>query len=150
MNSIFPQWIVDLATVATFVGFIITIAVLFQVRSIKNTFKNKARLPEIKKELSACTTKISRSLNDWSNSKNNIHEEFSKCAALLDNLKNKLDGDSQLLVKTMRERLVRTKLLRRAQSIIEIENKDQAWALYSELSRVNTHLDQVIKDMKWE
>lgn len=34
--------------------------------------------------------------------------------------------------------------------MVNIPDKNVAWALYSELSRANTCLDQIIKDMNWK
>ncbi|MGQ5911941.1 hypothetical protein ACUNH5_22895 [Serratia sp. IR-2025] len=150
MTSIFPSWIIDTATALTILGFIFTIIVFFKVRYIKQSFMNKARLPDIYKEITIKTSNISRLLPDWSDSKNKINEELSTCTALLELLMTRTPPELKQIVKTLLSMLIKKKYFWERNSMIIIEDSDLAWEIYRELSRVSTYLEHIIKDLDWE
>lgn len=148
MNSIFPVWVVDIATVVTILGFILTLLVWLQVRWIKLSYKNKARLPEIHLELSECASKINGYLNDWNNQERMAIVELTACKGLLDNLS--LKSNSALKKSASKLKLkISGKSSRYSFKILKMNN-DLAWDIYGELTSLNNLLDQTIKDSKWE
>jgi len=49
--SLIPQWIQDANTLVGLIGFAITVAVGWQVRNVRQSFRSRARLPAITKDL---------------------------------------------------------------------------------------------------
>ncbi|MEN4076043.1 hypothetical protein [Serratia marcescens] len=111
---------------------------------------NKARLPDIYKEITIKTSNISRLLPDWSDSKNKINEELSTCTALLELLMTRTPPELKQIVKTLLSMLIKKKYFWERNSMIIIEDSDLAWEIYRELSRVSTYLEHIIKDLDWE
>ncbi len=148
-QSIFPQWIMDIATIMTILGFVITVFVLQQTKEIKRNFLSKARLPQIQRELRSCASNINKQLDDWESSKEKIFVEFSKCAGLLDSLIQKLNDDQSASAKALLKRLKYRPyyILRPIKN--KITDKDTAWSLYADLSELNSNLSQIIKDSHW-
>lgn len=148
MKSILPIWLIDIATIMTIFGFILTLLVWWQVRGIKSSYRNKARLPEIHKELSDCASKINGHLNDWKNQEKLAILEMTICKGLLEN--TSLKSNSALKKATLN---VKLKINRKSSrfSVQKMEmNNDWAWAIYGDLSFLNTLLSQTIKDSKWD
>lgn len=148
MNSMLPSWVVDIATIATILGFFLTIMVWYQVKWIKLSYKNKARLPEIHLELSECASKINGYLNDWDNQERMAIAEMTACKGLLDNLSLKSNS-------TLKKSASKLKLKISGKSswysfkALKM-NSDLAWDIYGELTSLNNLLGQTIKDSKWE
>lgn len=148
-QSIFPEWLMDMATVMTIWGFILTIFVFKQTKYIKRNFLSKARLPEIQSELRSCASNINKQLDDWESSKEKIFVEFSKCAGLLDSLIQKLNDDQNTRAKSLLKRLKSRPYYVFAPIKNKITDKGTAWSLYADLSELNSYLSQIIKDSRW-
>ncbi|MEI7085466.1 hypothetical protein WCU61_05255 [Pectobacterium versatile] len=148
-QSIFPQWVIDIATVMTISGFFITILVFRQTKYIKKSFLNKARLPEIQKELNKCASNINKQIDDWDNSKERIAVEFSNCAGLLDSLIRKLNDDQSTRAKSLLKRLKSRPYYILPPIKNPIDDKNTAWSLYEDLSELNVSISQIIKDSHW-
>ncbi|MKV44979.1 hypothetical protein DUU84_05185 [Salmonella enterica subsp. enterica] len=148
-QSIFPQWIMDMATVMTISGFLITLLIFKQTKDIKKSFLNKARLPEIQSELNTCASNINKQLDDWESSKERISVEFSKCAGLLDSLIQKLNKEQSLSAKALLKRIKSRPYFILSPIKNRITDKDTAWSLYEDLSELNSSLSQIIKDSHW-
>lgn len=136
----------DLSTVLSVLGFIVTLWVLQQTRDIKKSFTNKARLPEIQKELNKCASKINTLMKDWEGGKYLVSAEFSKCSGLIDNLLTKLDKDKSYQAQTLLDSLRHRPFPFIKVKSIHVEDEKKAWDLYAKLSELNAYLSQIVRD----
>lgn len=149
MNSVFPQWFVDIATLTTVIGFFLTLWLLYEARHIRNSFLRRARLPQVTKELKAVSKALSSHLKSWSTQKEDARNQLSISRALLENLIPKLPNEEQKKCKTFVKQLKPRKWLIIKDSLSSVD-EDQAWELYTELSAITTMLIQLEKDSKWD
>jgi hypothetical protein len=61
--SLVPQWIQDVNTLVGLVGFAITIVIWWQVRNVKQSFRSRARLPDITGDLKTKVVDLSALLD---------------------------------------------------------------------------------------
>lgn len=147
-----PDWLTDLnkiGSISSMIGFIVTVFLFIEARKIRDSFLRRARLPEINKELTKATSKVSDQLKNWDDDKTPALEEFSKVKALLENIKPKLPSEERKKVNDYICRLQPKKYLIIKTSISEL-SEDAAWELYTELSGLVTSLQQLAKDSKWD
>ncbi|MUH95238.1 hypothetical protein GNP63_01555 [Aliivibrio fischeri] len=149
MTSYFPQWFIDLGTVLTVLGFIITLWLLWLTKDIKNSFLRRARLPQIIRELKSESTKLSSHLKKWEDEERDAIKQLSICKALLTNLVSKLPETEQKKCKEFIKKMTPRKFLIFRGKVTCI-NEDRAWELYTELSELTTILIQLEKDSKWD
>ncbi|MEJ8675690.1 hypothetical protein [Chromobacterium amazonense] len=147
MTSIFPQWIQDLNTGVSFIGFGITIYVLIEVRSIKNSFLRKARLPEVIRDLSKAGSALSSTLSGGVSQRNESHCQIKIAASLI-------KSTIRILPKEEKEEIVRvySKLATAASDINypRLSNEDALWDLYSDIQSAISSMKQLVKNLKWE
>ncbi|EHK9186442.1 MULTISPECIES: hypothetical protein [Vibrio] len=149
MNSVFPQWFVDIATFTTVIGFFLTLWLLYEARHIRNSFLRRARLPQVTKELKAVSKTLSSHLKSWGTQKEDARNQLSISRALLENLIPKLPNEEQKKCKAFVKQLKPRKWLIIKDSLSSVD-EDQAWELYTELSAITTMLIQLEKDSKWD
>lgn len=156
-KSYLPQWFVDLSTLTGVIGFIITIigfvftyVIFIQTREIKSKFLSKARLPQLRDDLSRSSTKIFKHLSQKEIHFELLSSEFSKCAGLIENILLKLDSSNNSSAKSLLGKLKKRKWPIGPFSYIQITDEREAWQIYSELGSFTTSLNQLIKDSHWE
>ncbi|EOW0798934.1 hypothetical protein ACN2LU_004500, partial [Vibrio vulnificus] len=149
LNSVFPQWFVDIATFTTVIGFFLTLWLLYEARHIRNSFLRRARLPQVTKELKAVSKTLSSHLKSWGTQKEDARNQLSISRALLENLIPKLPNEEQKKCKAFVKQLKPRKWLIIKDSLSSVD-EDQAWELYTELSAITTMLIQLEKDSKWD
>lgn len=149
--SFFPTWVSDISIVMTILGFFITLAVFYQTQFIKSRFINKARLPEILQELRTATSRISSYLGNWKESEKALSAELHTCKGLIESLKPRLNDVNRKqavkLISLIDNRPWHYYISRSPSKKID---EDKAWILYGELSRLNTLLDQTVKDQRFQ
>ncbi len=150
------QSITDAATILTIISFFMTLWVIRTTNFLKKKFKNKGRLPEIKTEITQTTNKIfsiltSRELdNNWVEFNRMFSMEVKTCYPVIDNLLSKVESDQKNAVKNILDLIApKTRFFGR-RKVITISNKDKAWDIYQELSSLTVHIDQIMKDMRWD
>lgn len=147
MNEAFPKWVENIATIATIIGFFITLYVMWTVRSIRLSYLQRARLPEIHQSLSEAGTQISRILSASSTfDARGAHVQLKVASALIRTLVALTNNPDKRGYKRS-ERIVR-----KAVGKIEAASGgiDETWAAYSEVQMVLASVDQAIKSSKWE
>ncbi|MEI8573038.1 hypothetical protein U737_05150 [Methylomonas sp. LW13] len=149
MNSLLPQWIIDISSISSIIGLIITIFLFFEARTIRRSFLRRARLPTITKELEKATSEISNRLKTWSTNERPALEMFAKVKALLENIKTKLPIEEQKKINEFLRKLQPRKYMVFKSSISEI-TEDKGWSLYTDLNTVVTSLQQLVKDSQWD
>lgn len=146
-----PDWLSDLGnigSIASIVGLFITIWLLIEARKIRDSFMRRARLPEINRDLTKCSSTLSRELKNWKNDKHPSIETLSTIKALLENIEPKLPIEEKRKVGIYLAALTPKKHFFSKQSLSEI-SEEAAWQRYTELSGLITALKQLDKDSKW-
>lgn len=149
MNSLFPQWFIDLSTFSSFIGLIVTAFLFYEAKQIRKSFLRRARLPEITRKLGNISKKISNGLKEWDTSQNFVNEQYSIVRGLLENIAPKLPNDEKVQMLEFINKLKKRTNFFWSESRL-IENEDQGWKLYTDLSRIVTRLEQLQKDSKWD
>lgn len=147
MPSAIPQWIQDMETGLSLLGFGITLYVLFEVKFIKNTFLSRARLPELIKDLQKAGSVLNGQLDQWPAQRNEALCQIKVAASLL-------KSASTMLPKSERKELLKThkKLTSAAQSFSSQQplSTDFIWDLYSDIQSSIASMTQVSKNNRWE
>ena len=149
MDSFLNQAVLDIASISSILGLVVTLFILTEARKIRKSFLRRARIPEITKELNVKSKNISKGLKSWDTEKNTVNEQYSVVRGLLENISKKLPEDEKLQVEIYINSLKTRKYLFLMENLV-IEDEDQAWKLYAELSRIITRLEQLQKDSKWD
>jgi hypothetical protein len=147
-----PSWITDInfiASICSIVGLAVTIFLYFEARAIRQSFLRRARLPEVNKELTKINSQISSQLKHWLTDKAPALESFSRAKAILENTKPKLPSDQKNKVQGIIKKLSPRKCYIFNGSLSDL-TEQLAWDIYTELSGVIMHLDQLSKDSKWD
>ncbi len=147
LQSFFPQWAQDLNTGVSFIGFMITLYVLIEVKYIKNSFLRRARLPEVAKELSQVGSKLSNSLGQWPAQRNEAHCQIKVAASLLKSVAKMLPNEEKKeIIQTQKKLIAAANNFNQPQFVLV----DSVWDLYSDIQSAITSMNQLSKNIKWE
>lgn len=138
-----------IASICSILGLLVTIFLYVEARAIRASFLRRARLPEVNKELTKLSSQISNQLKNWSADKGPVLESFAKAKAILESTKPKLPAEKQIKVENIIKKLSPKKYYIFNVSLSEL-TEILAWDIYTELSGVIMHLDQLSKDSKWD
>jgi Mg2+ and Co2+ transporter CorA len=131
--------IADLLSIA---GFILTIAVLLNVKNLKNAYKLRVRGPSLIRDLAKSTSALSSLMNDYREFRPQVAEELGKVSVKLHSMQNKVRGDARRSVKNV--------LLYIDRCEVNAENEDQVRRTYIEIVKVIEELKDYQKDLDWE
>lgn len=147
MPSVIPQWIQDVNTGLSLLGFAITLYVLFEVKFIKDTFLLRVRLPELIRDLTKAGSTLNGHLGEWPAQRNEALCQIKVAASLL-------KSASIMVPKTEKNELLQTqmKLTGAAQSFVSGEDisTDLIWDLYSDIQSSIASMNQIAKNNRWE
>ena len=147
MSSFIPQWIQDVNTGLSLLGFAITLYVLFEVKFIKNTFLSRARLPELIRDLTKAGSTLNGHLGEWPAQRNEALCQIKVAASLL-------KSASAMVPKTEKQELLQThkKLTGAAQSFASGKDisTDLICDLYSDIQSSIASMTQISKNNRWE
>lgn len=156
MDSFFPSWVTDVATIATLIGFCMTLWVVRTTNHLKDKFKGRVRIPEISNELNISASRIADLLrnragqDNWDAIKDDISKEIGDCIPLIENLLDKVNsGDKPSVMKIMDEFAPKGGFLRKRKRR-SVSDQNLAWDLYSELTSFIKRLEQIQKDMRFD
>ena len=145
-----PSYVTDIASIASILGLALTIAVYYETKSLKKTFKNKARIPELQKDLSTSASVLNDAMSDWENSKERIKNEFITCIATAESLLEKLEDVDKQKVRDFLNLIAPIEGRKKRSPKLTFNSLDDVWLLYEALSLLNSRLAQIVKDMKWD
>lgn len=132
----------DAGNVASIIGFLLTVVVFFNLRSIKRFYVFKARAPELLERLIEQSSKIALYQNDFSNSFQEIDVEVARVEITLKSLKQKLRGS----VKASTGRVLKQLEKYNKQS----KSSENLWHLYVDLQKLIAEVRELQSDLKWE
>lgn len=141
MTSYLPQWLTDLASILTIIGFIITLLLLHEAKEIRKSFIRKARIPEIVTDLERISKELITHLQNSQDGIRAAHESVHRAIGLLESIESKLSESDKVKVNAF---ISNTK-----KAIGGTLNEDGYWDIYSNLSAITTYLQQLAKDVRW-
>ncbi|WP_218673443.1 hypothetical protein [Chromobacterium haemolyticum] len=147
MASTFPQWAQDLNTGLSFISSIVTIYVLIEVKSIKNSFLRKARLPEIIRDLSKAGSILSSTLNDLPAQRNAFHCQIKIAASLIQSTIKILPKEEKKEIERVHSKLA---IAASDFNHPRLSHADALWDLYSDIQSTISSMRQLVKNVKWE
>lgn len=141
------MWLQDLNTGLGIAGFIITVVVMLQVASIKRSFRSRARLPEVVRDLQKAGSALNTNLDGWPARKNDALTQVKVASVLVRSAIPLVAGDTKKQLKS-----IHAKLLVATQNFDspKYQNLDAAWDLYSDVQQVITNLSQSVRTLKWD
>ncbi len=148
--SYFSQWVIDLSTICSISGLIVSIYVLYDLQKIKQSFLRKARLPDAYKSLTTINTSLSKSIKNWESNPNEVLEDLAKIRAILGNIHSKLSGEEcKQSAKKLMVKLDSGKGFLHKNNLRNLTNNEM-WDIYTELQKVIESFNQLIKDNQWD
>ncbi|GEM_PF-1848036 len=132
-----------IGSIASIIGFLISAWVLFKIRIIESHFLFKVRFPTLKRQVGKHSATISRHLNSFPDSANEIEIELKKCQADLKNLKSKLNGSSKTSVKEI------LKNINKLPSPLNEYSKQSIREVHLSLVLLEQDLDNLKEDLQW-
>lgn len=151
ITSIFPQWVEDINTGLSLIGFFITFYVMYEVRIIRNRFLIKARLPELIKKLKMSGSELNKYLGDthnWDSNKNKVLGEVKISCVLL-------KSSSKIIPSPEKRQIVDTykklnKICTGGFSNATNLELQKGWDIYSDIQSIIVILEQLSLNLKWE
>jgi len=142
LNSYLPNWLTDIASIVSIIGFIVTCFLLVEARKIRNSFMRKARIPEIVNDLDRISGDLIANLKQYDNESRSAHEKIQKATALLESILPKIPDSQKEKVQSFIDGT--------NEAISNTLNEDSSWNVSTELSGVVTYLQQIAKDTRWD
>ena len=146
MPSILPQWLQDLNTALGIAGFVITVIVMLQVSGIKRSFRSRARLPEIVKDLEKAGSSLNATLAAWPAQKNDARSHIKIAATLLESAIRLLPRADRSPIKRLADRISTSA---KDFTSTKYDNPNEAWDIYSDIQSSITHLNQSVRSLNW-
>jgi hypothetical protein len=147
LASQIPQWIQDVNTVLGIVGFFITVIVMFQVRSIRQSFRAKARLPKIIEDLNKAGSALSKNLGNWPANKNDGGAQVKVAASLIASAIPLVPRASRRSLSITHDKLSNAV---RDFSSAAYDDPSSAWDLYGDILSILAGLNQIEQNLIWE
>ena len=147
MASVFPQWAQDLNIALGFVGFFITIVVMVQVWSLRRSFRTRARLPEIVRDMEAIGSLLSAALEGWPAKRTEARGHIKNAASVMQSADSFLNKPVRTRTKQIQRKLDAAAL---AFSDKKFDDPETVWDLYSDIQSVITGLNQISKNLRWD
>jgi len=147
LPSIIPQWLQDLNTVLGIAGFLITAIVMFQVAAIRRSFKSRAILPDLIKELQKTGSNLNVALEGWPARRNDARSHVKIGSALIESAIPLVNGD---LKRNLKSTHLKLSMAAKEFDDAKYQDPDVAWDIYSDIQQSITSLGQFIRNLKWE
>ena len=131
-----------LVNTSSLVSLLLTIWVLIGVKSIRRNYTFTARAPELAKELSKRTSKLSEYRNDFDHNLLEIDQELVRVHVILDSLEKKVNRSSRKSI---------TEAMRTISGYsFGSKDRDSLFVVYLSLVKVVGELEELQKDRIWE
>lgn len=147
--SFLPQWIIDISSISSIFGLVVTIFLFIEARNIHNSFLRRARLPEITKDLAKETSDLCKTMANWSTDNKPALEILAKIKGLLEYIKPKVPSEEKKKINNLLKNFYPKKHMIFNSNLSDI-SENSAWDIYRDLNTIITSLQQLIKDSKWD
>ena len=144
----------SIGSIASIIGALISLYLIYALRKIHKHFLFKARFPELKKSLSNKASKLIELFQEFDNNKPEIKHTLRLIETILKNLEKKLHGEYKSSVSNLKMEITKfnnsnSKLNKFLYNYVPITT-DNVWEIYSKLQALIEELNQKLKDSKWE
>ena len=143
-----PSWLNYTSAVSSIIGLAVSVFVLYEAKQIRQSFMRRARLPEIAADVGKVSSNLLKSLKDWPKEQRLGIAQIHIAVGLLRNAANKVPDSDQKRINQAIAKLCKRKFFR--MEPVNDATVEEAWAFYYELSSINTLLEQLVKDTKWD
>lgn len=123
-------------------GFGISVWLLWNVRTIRNAYRFRARGPLLLKELSKTSKNINKFLNEYDDSLGQIREEITRAAVKLRSLRRNVTRAQRQSIKRVLGYIDHCE--------ISVQNEEQVRIVYIEIFKIIEELKDYQEDLKWE
>ena len=132
----------DVASVITIIGFVFTVIMFFDIKSIKRYYFLAARMPEVTEKLKVHASNINKYIDNFDGSIQEVSLEIARLDVVLSSLRNKVDRQSAKSVVQLQEKIRRYKPKK--------EGQEPLFEIYVDLHTILEELDELQRDAKWE
>ena len=132
----------NVASVITIIGFIFTVIMFFDIKSIKRYYFLAGRLPEVTEKLRTHASNMNEYIDNFDLSIKEISLEIARLDVVLSSLGNKLDRQSAKSVVQLQEKIRHYKPKK--------EGQERLFEIYVDLHTILEELDELQRDAKWE
>ena len=142
------EWLNYIGSVASIISFLISIYVLVELRQIRQYFLFRVRIPSLLKTLQLYASGMSRGLNNFEESRQEIETMLARCESTLRSLSPKLSGAE----KRAANRLANSIRSCRQSSwwhVKKVFDREQAWSVYIGLQGVIESIKNLAEDAEW-
>lgn len=136
-----------IANLASIIGLIISIMVLYNVKNIREDFLAAVRTPQLAEGLIESASNLSKLIAEFVGSKDQIEEELALCLAKAKSIKHKLRGSNNKSCITSVDELIL--LISKYINEPKERNKENARKIYTKLITLNEEVRNFIEDQKW-
>lgn len=143
MESVLPQWLQDVETTLSLIGFVLTYVVFQAVREVRLSFQRRTRLPEIRRDLVKFASSLSTALA--ASDKESVKIEVRAATAILKTARRLLPKDDKSEVTAILRRIDIAKRKNHAR----LAASNGGWDFYSDILLSIRVLEQAIKNVRW-
>jgi hypothetical protein len=144
-----PDWLNWTADIASIAALFVSLAVLYQARTIRKSFEQRARFPELLKGLQTASTRLSGVLGIWPQEQNDALIEMERIRSLLLNVRAKLARADRRDFSSLARRLRARRGWRRHRNALRELTYDEAWDIYTDVLGRIEWLGEYQKDLRW-
>jgi hypothetical protein len=135
----------DYGNIASIAGFILTIFILLNVRSLRKQYTFKARVPELTRKLNSHASKLADYHQNFEDSREEIILELANSEAVLKSLGEKVNKSTRGSIKILLAQIKEYNLYKAN------NNADFLWnRIYVLMRKLVTELGELQQDLKWE
>jgi len=151
MDSYLWQWFIDLSSICSVVGLVLTYAVWIKTKKIKQDLISKTRLPKVVKALSAEVSGYIAAIEIWraqsATSSNDAILRLGKIKGMLDNAKYHVSSDELKAVNKTLATINRKRILIFVIPLAKL-SFDEAENISVELNALASMLEQRVNDLR--
>lgn len=151
MDSYLWQWFIDLSSICSVVGLVLTYAVWIKTKKIKQDLISKTRLPKVVKALSAEVSGYIAAIEIWraqsATSSNDAILRLGKIKGMLDNAKYHVSSDELKAVNKTLATINRKRVLIFVIPLVKL-SFDEAENISIELNALASMLEQRVNDLR--
>jgi len=133
--------ITDIGSVASILGFLLTILIFLSLRSIRRFYVFTARVPELLSKLKKHAGEISKYQKEFSDSQQGIELELSRAEVVLKSLKKKVSRQTKSSINNV---------LKTVKTYNSFNDSKRLREVYIEIIKLIDEIEELQSDLKWE
>lgn len=142
LHALENMTLTQVGSLASILGLLATVYILFGVRNIESYYVFTARVPDLEKRMRQHAKKLADFLNDPGSYENQIREELAAAEITVESLRRKLKGQAKKPLKTLLANILERSRGRSKEPTLR--------EVYLQMIKVNEHVRDLREDLKWE